>query len=122
MAPVYPTNETRKYILVHQSNEQTQTNRKSISPIYNTNDMHNQSEAPLEYYSMNPANQNNESRMNAQALPFESTASPTAHSTEQHLWRLLKTRTGPLYFSGGKRHYQSWRAGFLACIDSAPAT
>ena len=25
-------------------------------------------------------------------------------------------------FTGDKRHYQSWRASFLACIDSAPAT
>ena len=107
MAPVYPTNETWKNVSIHQSKEKTQTNRKSIFTNYNTNDMHNQSETPLEYYSMNPANQDNESRMNAQALPFEPTASTSAHSIGQDLWRQLKRVQIPV-FSGDQRHYQSW--------------
>ena len=49
--------------------------------------MYSQLETPLEHYSMNPANQVNESRMDAQALPFEPTADSTAHSIGQDLWR-----------------------------------
>ena len=39
----------------------------------------------------------------------------------QDLWRQLKRVQIPV-FSGDKRNYASWRAAFLACIDSAPAT
>ena len=37
------------------------------------------------------------------------------------LWRQLKRVTIPL-FSGDKRTYQNWKAAFMACIDTAPAT
>ena len=39
----------------------------------------------------------------------------------QDLWRQLKRVQIP-EFAGDKRTYQSWKAAFLACIDSAPAT
>ena len=63
----------------------------------------------------------NESRMNAKAVPFEPTASKIAPSIGQDLWRQLKRVQIPV-FTGDKRQYQSWKAAFLACIDSAPAT
>ena len=47
--------------------------------------MQNQSEAPLDYCSINPVDLVNESRMNAQALPFKATVSSTAHSIGQDL-------------------------------------
>ena len=37
------------------------------------------------------------------------------------MWRQLKRIQIPV-FPGDKRNYQSWKAAFLACIDSAPAT
>ena len=83
--------------------------------------MQNQSEAPLDYCSINPVDLVDESRMNAQALPFKPTVSSTALSIGQDLWRQLKRARIPV-FSGDKRHYQSWKAAFLACINSAPAT
>ena len=62
-----------------------------------------------------------ESRMNAEALLFEPSASNTVPTIEQDLWRQMKRVQIPT-FTGDKRQYQSWRAAFLACIDSAPAT
>ena len=70
--------------------------------------------------------------MNARALPFEPSDNsygrqsvPTANfespSIGQDLWRQLKRVQIPV-FSGDKRSYHSWKAAFLACIDSAPAT
>ena len=63
----------------------------------------------------------NESRMNAEAVPFEPRAGNTVPTIGQDLWRQLKRVQIPS-FTGDKRHYQSWRAAFLACFDSAPAT
>lgn len=37
------------------------------------------------------------------------------------LWKQLKSVLIPV-FDGDKRKYQSWKAAFTACIDSAPAT
>ena len=37
------------------------------------------------------------------------------------MWRQLKRVEIPT-FSGEKKNYQSWKAAFLSCIDSAPAT
>ena len=45
----------------------------------------------------------------------------TDQSIGQDLWRQLKRVQIPV-FDGDKRKYQSWKAAFLACIDSAPAT
>ena len=70
--------------------------------------------------------------MNARALPFEPSDNsygrpsvPTANfespSIGQDLWRQLKRVQIPV-FSGDKRSYHSWKAAFLSCIDSAPAT
>lgn len=68
--------------------------------------------------------------MNAHAAPFaprahaavsEPTMSCDIPSLGQDLWRQLKRVQIPV-FSGVKRTYQSWKAAFLACIDSAPAT
>lgn len=63
----------------------------------------------------------NESTMNPKATPFEPSASCAVPSIGQDLWRQLKRVQIPV-FSGDKRSYQSWKAAFLACIDSAPAT
>lgn len=57
----------------------------------------------------------------AQAATFEPTASCDVPSIGKDLWRQLKRVEIPV-FSGDKRTYQSWKAAFLACIDSAPAT
>ena len=50
--------------------------------------------------------------------PMENSAGP---SIGQDLWRQLKRVQIPV-FAGDKRAYSSWRAAFIACIDSAPAT
>ena len=61
-------------------------------------------------------------RMNAEAKPFESSASNSSSlSVGQDLWRQLK-RVEIHIFGGDKKNYQSWKASFSACIDSAPAT
>ena len=59
--------------------------------------------------------------MNAEAVLFEPSASNTVPTIEQDLWRQMKRVQIPT-FTGDKRQYQSWRAAFLACIYSAPAT
>ena len=79
---------------------------------------------------------NNDSAMNVCAAPFEprdqfhrepsvqapgQAASYDSPSIGQDLWRQLKRVQIPV-FSGDKLTYNSWKAAFLACIDSAPAT
>ena len=62
--------------------------------------------------------------MKAAATPFEPTASSSSNTPPtigQDLWRQLKRVQIPI-FAGDKKNYQSWKASFLACIDSAPAT
>ena len=62
--------------------------------------------------------------MSAAATPFEPTATcsnNTPPTIGQDLWRQLKRVQIPV-FTGEKKNYQSWKASFLACIDSAPAT
>ena len=80
--------------------------------------MQNHQDIALEYNGLSPII--NESRMNDEAVPFEPTASNTAPSIEQDLWRQLKRIQIPV-FTGDKRQYQSWKTTFLARIDSAPA-
>ena len=63
----------------------------------------------------------NESRMNGEAVLFEPSAGNTVSTVGQDLWRQLKRVQIPT-FTGDKHQYQSWRAAFLACIDSTPAT
>ncbi|MEW8314928.1 MAG: DUF1759 domain-containing protein, partial [Candidatus Thiodiazotropha endolucinida] len=66
----------------------------------------------------------NKSSMNASAAPFEPTATCQSNNSPtigQDLWRQLKRVQIPV-FTGDKKKYQSWKASFLACIDSAPAT
>ena len=60
-------------------------------------------------------------RINAEAVPFEPTVSNTHPSIGQNLWRQLKRVQIPVS-TRDKKNYQSWKASFLACIDSAPAT
>ena len=61
-------------------------------------------------------------RMNVEAKPFESSASNSSSpSIGQDLWRQLKRAEIPK-FGGEKKNYQSWKASFIACIDSASAT
>ena len=63
----------------------------------------------------------NESRINAEAVLFEPSASNTVPTIGQDLWRQLKRVQIPT-FTGDKRQYQNCKAAFLACINSAPAT
>jgi DNA-binding transcriptional regulator YiaG len=42
-------------------------------------------------------------------------------SLGQDMWKQLKRVTIPV-FNGDKRLYENWKASFVACIDSAPAT
>ena len=58
-----------------------------------------------------------ETYMDPHAVPFEPQASCAAPSIGQDLWRQLKRVQIPV-FTGDKRTYQSWKAAFLACIDS----
>ena len=81
MAPAYHTHETWENVQMHQ----TQTSRKNDFPNDITKGMQNQSETPLDYCSINLVDLVNESRMNAQALPFKPTVSSTAHSIGQDL-------------------------------------
>ena len=61
-------------------------------------------------------------RMNAEAKPFESSASNSSSpSIGQELWRQLKRVEIPK-FGRDKKNYQSWKASFIACVYSAPAT
>ena len=60
--------------------------------------------------------------MNPAATPFQpNPCNSTSISIGQDLWRQLKRVQIPV-FTGEKKNYQSWKASFLACIDSAPAT
>ena len=62
--------------------------------------------------------------MNVAATPFEPTATcsnNTPPTIGQDLWRQLKRVQIPVS-NGDTRNYQSWKASFLDCIDSAPAS
>ena len=63
----------------------------------------------------------NESAMNPNAVIFKPTTRFAVPSIGHYLWKQLKRVQIPT-FSGDKQNYQSWKAAFLACIDSAPAT
>ena len=60
-------------------------------------------------------------KINTDAVPFVPTVNNTTSTIGQDLWRQLNCVQIPV-FSGEKRHYQSWKAAFLACTNSAPAT
>ena len=65
--------------------------------------------------------------INAHAAEFEPTQSymytdsRSDVSIGNDMWRQLKRVQIPT-FSGNKKNYQNWKAAFLSCIDSAPAT
>ena len=44
-----------------------------------------------------------------------------AYSIGEDLWRQLKRIQLPI-FNGEKRGYRNWKAAFMACVDTAPAT
>ena len=44
-----------------------------------------------------------------------------ANSIGEDLWRQLKRIQLPI-FTGDKRSYRNWKAAFIACVDTAPAT
>ena len=60
-----------------------------------------------------------EPNMYSRASPFQPEPK-SDQSIGQDLWRQLKRVPIPV-FDGDKRKYQSWKAAFLACSDSAPA-
>ena len=82
--------------------------------IGNRHDAHPQH--PTEPHTKHVSHTTDTSPLN---VPFENAY--TAPSIGHDLWRQLKRVQIPV-FSGEKRQYQSWKAAFLACIDSAPAT
>ena len=82
--------------------------------IGNRHDAHPQH--PTEPHTKHVSHTTDTSPLN---VPFENAY--TAPSIGHDLWRQLKRVQIPV-FSGEKRQYQSWKAAFLACIDSPPAT
>ena len=88
---------------------------KHEAVIENRQDIHSQHNQPTDYYT----DQSYGIDRNQHAFLFE--ANNAAPSIGQDLWRQLKRVQIPV-FTGNKRRYQSWKAAFLACIDSAPAT
>ena len=44
-----------------------------------------------------------------------------AYSIGEDLWRQLKRIQFPV-FNGEKRSYRNWKAAFMACVDTAPAS
>ncbi|MCU7929154.1 MAG: DUF1759 domain-containing protein, partial [Candidatus Thiodiazotropha sp. (ex Dulcina madagascariensis)] len=110
--------ETQQMGLVHESEKQ-QSNAGIMNWVASDVATPNKHEEPQEYCGMTPGGK--QTTMNAQAVPFEPTASYTAPSIGLDMWRQLKRVQIPT-FSGDKKNYQSWKAAFLSCIDSAPAT
>ena len=110
--------ETRENASVDEKEQKKVNNRM---PNKSANDIFMQNHQGTSRENSRLSHVVNESRMNAEAAPFESTASNTVPSIGQDLWRQLKRVQIPV-FSGDKHQYQSWKAAFLACIDSAPAT
>ncbi|MCG8045578.1 MAG: DUF1759 domain-containing protein, partial [Candidatus Thiodiazotropha taylori] len=99
--------------------ETQQRNAGIMSWVANSMTTPKQDEEHQENCSLRP--EGNQTTMNAQAVPFEPAASYTAPSIGHDMWRQLKRVEIPT-FSGDKKNYQSWKAAFLSCIDSAPAT
>ena len=62
--------------------------------------------------------QNNENRENPNQNIAESCTTP---SIGQDLWTQLERVKVPTFF-GDKRHYPTWKAAFMGCIDNAPVT
>ena len=110
--------ETRENASVDETEQKKVNNRM---PNKSANDIFMQNHQGTSRENSRFSHVVNESRMNAEAAPFEPTASNTVPSIGQDLRRQLKRVQIPV-FSGDKRQYQSWKAAFLACIDSAPAT
>ena len=94
-------------------------NATMSNKLANRNSIEDHQEISRDYFCSRPILK--ESRMDAEAVLFEPSASNTVPIIEQDLWRQMKRVQIPT-FTGDKRQYQSWRAAFLACIDSAPAT
>ena len=55
------------------------------------------------------------------AASYEPKTSTSIPTIGQDMWRQLKRVQIPV-FAGNNRNYQSWKAAFFTCIDSAPAT
>ena len=75
----------------------------------------------LQHVQPNMSQVVNETCMDRHAVPFKPQVSCAVPSIGQNLWRQLKRVQIPV-FTGDKRTYQRWKAVFLACIDTAPAT
>ena len=92
-------------------------NSKHGAVTENRHGIHSQHNQPTDDYHTDQIS--HRMGMNPHAFLFES--NKAAPSIGQDLWRQLKRVQIPV-FTGDKRKYQSWKAAFLACIDSAPAT
>ena len=74
---------------------------------------------PVVLDAANPGNQNLQSSLlvGNNAIPNVSNSTLIG----QDMWKQLKRVSVPT-FMGDKQKYQQWEAGFLACVDQAPAT
>ena len=52
---------------------------------------------------------------------LDTTVNFKEHAVGKDMWKQLKRVSIPM-FNGDKNKYESWKAAFMACIDSAPAT
>ena len=52
---------------------------------------------------------------------LDTTVNFKEHAVGKDMWKQLKRVSIPM-FNGDKTKYESWKAAFMACIDSAPAT
>ena len=96
------TNETTNYPTIE--TEQNKLHDGISNKFASDISMQNHQDMTREYNDLSPIV--NESRMNAEAVPFELTASNTAPSTGQDLCRQLKRVQIPV-FTGDKRQYRS---------------
>ena len=137
--PVKMTNKKLSQVILSNQNDfidsQTYENRKLDTQSGNGSDFLQNNQCKAEHLSKSiPISLNhvtNEPSVNKYTAPNTTrtdavTSKPVAASCDapsigQDLWRQLKRVQIP-FFAGDKRMYQSWKAAFIACIDSAPAT
>ena len=101
------------------SQENWQSNAGIMNWVTSSMATPNQQKQSQENGGMTPREKQN--TMNSQTVPFEPAVIYTASSIGLDMWRQLKRVEIPT-FSGDKKKYLGWKAAFLSCIDSAPAT
>ncbi|KAK6178336.1 hypothetical protein SNE40_013135 [Patella caerulea] len=76
---------------------------------------------PLALLSPNQSTEKQSSIAMCQIVPTDDAGPPVSMSLGHDMWKQLKRVSIPM-FSGDKKTYESWKAAFHACVDSAPAT